>query len=291
MKRILFFICVFAFLIVFIKDVSAQATSTPPLPAGFDQYNRDHIKARVEAFFPDLPVMVAIADCESEFRQFDYDTTLLRGGGGTVIGIFQINESIHQPVARSRGLDISTIDGNILYARYLYEEDGIYPWLSSFPCWNPKINGTATSTVPQNPSALLTKDLHLGVNNAEVLVLQQILNRNGFPIADSGPGSPGNETTSYGIRTRNAVRLFQCKKLNVCSGDESTTGYGFFNQSTRSALLALAASSQSSPAPTLTPEEQKAKLIKELQAQIAILIEQVTILIKEEIAKRGGQAI
>jgi hypothetical protein len=262
----------------------------PPLPLGFDQYNSEHIKARVQAFFPDLPVMVAIADCESEFRQFDYDTSLLRGGGGTVVGIFQINEAIHRPLALTLGLDISSIDGNILYARHMYEEDGIYPWLSSFPCWNPKIHPTATSTASENPAALLTKDFHLGVVNPEVLVLQQILNHNGFPIADSGPGSPGNETTSYGIRTRNAVRLFQCTKLNICSGDESTTGYGFFNQPTRRALLALVASNQPSTTPVLTPEEQKAKLIKDLQNQIALLIEQVTILLKKEIAKKGGQA-
>jgi hypothetical protein len=225
MKRALstVFVCVLALQAFFVCKASAEATSTPPLPLGFDQYNSEHIKARVQAFFPDLPVMVAIADCESEFRQFDHDTSLLRGGGGTVVGIFQINEAIHRPLALTLGLDISSIDGNILYARHMYEEDGIYPWLSSFPCWNPKIHPTATSTASENPAALLTKDFHLGVVNPEVLVLQQILNHNSFPIADSGPGSPGNETTSYGIRTRNAVRLFQCTKLNICSGDESTT--------------------------------------------------------------------
>jgi hypothetical protein len=233
--------------------------------------------------------MVAIADCESEFRQYDYDTTLLRGGGGGMVGIFQISEAVHRSVAEAKGLDIGTIDGNIMYARYLYEEDGIYPWMSSFQCWNAKVktsSTTATSTSLQNVSAtnpLLTRDLQLGVVNPELLALQQILNRNGFILALDGPGSPGNETTMYGIRTRNAVRSFQCAKQNICKGNELSTGYGFVNQETRTALLALSNSvSSSSTVGTLTAEEEKAKLIKELQIKIALLTEQIRILIEQQ---------
>lgn len=60
--------------------------------------------------------------------------------------------------------------------------------------------------------------LRLGVNNSQVFSLQQALNNAGFIISSSGAGSPGNETSYFGIRTKNAVVSFQKSKGLVADG-------------------------------------------------------------------------
>jgi len=40
------------------------------------------------------------------------------------------------------------------------------------------------------------------ITGDDVKKLQEFLNTNGFKLADSGPGSPGNETTFFGSLTR-----------------------------------------------------------------------------------------
>ena len=32
-------------------------------------------------------------------------------------------------------LDIYTVEGNMKYARHLYESEGVDPWSASSPCW------------------------------------------------------------------------------------------------------------------------------------------------------------
>ena len=49
----------------------------------------------------------------------------------------------------------------------------------------------------------------MGSEGSDVLELQQLLNRWGYTIAPSGPGSPGNETTHVGSLTTKAVQKFQ----------------------------------------------------------------------------------
>jgi hypothetical protein len=51
--------------------------------------------------------------------------------------------------------------------------------------------------------------LKLNSRGKEVKVLQEYLNQNGFTIASSGPGSPGNETEFFGPATDNAVKRWQ----------------------------------------------------------------------------------
>ena len=226
----------------------------------------------MQAAFPNDPVMVVIANCESGFRQYDSTGNLLRNGA--VIGIFQFDQNAHQATAASLGFDITTVTGNIGYAQYLYGKEGTDPWMASYPCWSTAVPSTpppttiATSTpIPVTPTSVvpttqsvstipstittpnsqsvtspvpvvtgLTKDLNFGVSDPEVLILQQLLNSHGYQVASSGPGSPGNETTMFGTLTRNAVRRFQCDKGIVCSGSEYTTGYGLVNAATRQAL-------------------------------------------------------
>lgn len=51
--------------------------------------------------------------------------------------------------------------------------------------------------------------LKQGSKGKEVKVLQEYLNQNGFRIASTGPGSPGNETETFGPATDAAVKRWQ----------------------------------------------------------------------------------
>lgn len=80
--------------------------------------------------------MAEIARCESRFRQFNGNGTVLRGeiNSGDV-GVMQVNEYFHKNTSVQLGMSIYTLEGNVAYARYLYNQSGTQPWISSKPCW------------------------------------------------------------------------------------------------------------------------------------------------------------
>jgi hypothetical protein len=93
-------------------------------------------KEFVQSYFADIPVMIAISKCESRFHQYDADGSVYRGEVNNLdVGIMQINEHYHSDTAKKLGLDLYTIQGNVAYARYLYEHQGTAPWSSSEACW------------------------------------------------------------------------------------------------------------------------------------------------------------
>ncbi len=295
-----------ALIVSFASNQSASAetsTSTPP-----DPYTSAGVEVRVREYFKDIPVMIPIAKCESGFRQFDSNQQPLRGGTGSMIGVFQIGDEYHRLAAQELGLNIDTLSGNMAYARHLYERDGTDPWLSSFPCWNTGVAEAQTPPAPATPSPIvsapivgvlmLTENLSLGVISPEVQILQKILNANGYQLAASGPGSPGNETTKYGSLTRDAIRRFQCAQNITCTGDEGTTGYGFVGKRTRTALMNLGMGNGSgngggvppvppSPTPATDASMTKEAEIQSIQSQIDALMKQVTSLQEILKQKRG----
>lgn len=94
------------------------------------------VKEYVTEYFADEPILIAIAECESRFRQYDADGKVLKNPNSTAIGVFQIMASIHANSADTNlGLDVYTLEGNAAYARYLYEQSGTVPWNSSKACW------------------------------------------------------------------------------------------------------------------------------------------------------------
>lgn len=94
------------------------------------------VEEYVRNYYADTPVLAEIARCESRFRQFDEKGQLLRGEAVSQdIGIMQINEYFHAKTADKLGFDIKTMDGNLAYARYLYEKEGTTPWKPSQKCW------------------------------------------------------------------------------------------------------------------------------------------------------------
>lgn len=188
------------------------------------------IEALVREAFADASEMVAVAKCESRYRQFSSPGTVLRGGTNKgYIGIFQIGERLHLAPAAKLGMDVNTIEGNIAYARHMYDAQGSVPWRECVP------SGAANASAASG-NAVLTADLFLGMMGPQVRMLQKLLNEKGFTIASSGPGSPGYETSMFGALTREALRRFQCAKGIACEGSEATTGYGRLGPKTRAAL-------------------------------------------------------
>lgn len=188
------------------------------------------VEKAVKKYFASTPEMIAIARCESEFRQFDESGDILRGGyEGKMIGIFQFHEDYHRGAARDLGLNIDTMLGNLAYAKKVYAAEGTTPWNSSKHCWgenaeeNTEIRTSGTFT-----ETLMYKDVH-----EEVRTLQKYLNQKGYPVALSGPGAKGHETNYFGSMTRLALRRFQCKEISICRGDQE---YGTVGEKTREVL-------------------------------------------------------
>lgn len=90
----------------------------------------------VEAYFADIPLLAKIAYCESTFRHSRADGTIVRGiVNKSDLGVMQINEYYHGKTAEALGYDLYTAEGNMAYARNLYEREGSRPWASSSRCW------------------------------------------------------------------------------------------------------------------------------------------------------------
>lgn len=115
---------------------ATPATTTPAMPTLTVAPQAQTIRDQVATYFVDIPVMVDIAKCESHFRQFNKDGDVYRGKENDHdVGVMQVNEDFHLSVSKKLGFDIYTLDGNMEYARYLYEKEGTAPWSSSKPCW------------------------------------------------------------------------------------------------------------------------------------------------------------
>ena len=76
------------------------------------------------------------------------------------------------------------------------------------------------------------KDLKFGMTDPDVKSLQQFLNSHGFPVAQSGAGSPGTETEYFGSLTQKALIAFQ-KANNI------HPAVGYFGTITRTKVNSL----------------------------------------------------
>jgi hypothetical protein len=90
----------------------------------------------LKSYFKDAPIMERVAFCESTHTQFISEGVVHRGVvNNKDVGIFQINEKYHLKDSKKMGIDIYSIEGNMEYAKHLYEEQGLQPWSASRPCW------------------------------------------------------------------------------------------------------------------------------------------------------------
>lgn len=75
------------------------------------------------------PRMVKIVGCESHFKQFEDDGTVVLSPTLDV-GLFQLNLKSHLKQSQKMGLDIiNSMEDNYTYAKYLYDEQGEKPWV------------------------------------------------------------------------------------------------------------------------------------------------------------------
>lgn len=106
----------------------AEAKKEVTQPVTFETYVRTR--------FAEKPLLAEIARCESQFRHFSADGSVLRGRAVREdVGVMQINEYYHLDQAEKLGFDIHSVEGNMAYAEWLYDKQGAQPWSASAPCW------------------------------------------------------------------------------------------------------------------------------------------------------------
>lgn len=109
--------------------IELQATSTIPLTP----------RQEIMRVFgqEDGPLMMEVARCESGVKQFNKDGTLLRGVvDPRDVGIFQVNSWYHEEQATQLGLDLKTLEGNVAYAKILFDKRRLRDWQASSRCWS-----------------------------------------------------------------------------------------------------------------------------------------------------------
>ena len=110
---------------------------------------------------------------------------------------------------------------------------------STWVCYGGLIN-TRTGTCSITGSYIRSKTLQLGSSGSDVKRLQQFLNQHGFTVAESGPGSPGQETSQYGNAVSKAVKKFQERYANrILRPYGLSRGTGSVGPSTRAAINQL----------------------------------------------------
>ncbi|MDO8566652.1 MAG: peptidoglycan-binding domain-containing protein [bacterium] len=94
------------------------------------------------------------------------------------------------------------------------------------------LEGTATTgSVTSTAVGVFKSNLTVGSLGSEVKALQEFLNSHGYTIANSGAGSPGNETTKFGGLTKAALIKYQKAK-------GITPAVGYFGPLTRASVNA-----------------------------------------------------
>lgn len=125
-----------------VMPVTETAVTVEPVPkeVKVEDYqpitDSKNVEKFVNDYFADIPILTKIAKCESRYRHLNSSGKVLRGDENSFDrGVMQINILYHAETAKKLGLDIHDLNGNVRYARYLYEKEGAKPWMSSSACW------------------------------------------------------------------------------------------------------------------------------------------------------------
>ena len=123
-----------------VPTLAIDVTSTAPTHtvAQAHTHNYGHsVEKVVRAYFKDIPIMAEVAWCESRFVHTDPHTGTVKRGhmNPADLGVMQINEYYHGVRAHALNLDLTKLEDNLAYARYLYEKEGTRPWNASQFCW------------------------------------------------------------------------------------------------------------------------------------------------------------
>ncbi len=120
---------------------STNATTMPSIVQVEEEHDRPlTLESHVREYFKDTPILAEVARCESTFRHILSDGRVLRGKvNSDDVGVMQINEYYHSKTADRMDLNLKDLDDNLAYAKYLYNKEGVKPWMSSSKCWKPAI--------------------------------------------------------------------------------------------------------------------------------------------------------
>lgn len=107
------------------------------LPAPKQDPTKQEIVEMIKKVFPDEPLMLKIAECESVGLRHYVKGEVLRGEAVKEDrGLFQINETYWLKKSLELEIDIYDLDGNIKMARHIYDTQGLSAWSASFKnCW------------------------------------------------------------------------------------------------------------------------------------------------------------
>lgn len=113
------------------KEMTSREATSIEEPLNLEMY--------VRQYFKDEPILAEISRCESTFKHYDKKGNIIRGiVNDKDVGVMQINEYYHSDTAEKLGYDLHSVEGNLAYAKYLYEKFGSQPWSASSPCWGEK---------------------------------------------------------------------------------------------------------------------------------------------------------
>lgn len=100
---------------------------------------------------------------------------------------------------------------------------------------NPSTNKEITIGTTESGQVIFSKNLNYYTTNPDVKSLQRFLNQQGFPVAQSGPGSLNQETDYNGPLTRQAIKKFQeaHPEILIQAGITTGVGTGYFGPYTR----------------------------------------------------------
>lgn len=122
------------------SSTANMASGTPEVVISTSTQFTDNtgVMAYVKKTYANEPILIDIARCESSFRQYDGTTGGILHGKADAddIGVMQINEKYQLDKALSAGYDIDTVEGNVAYAQYLFDNQGAAPWKASESCWS-----------------------------------------------------------------------------------------------------------------------------------------------------------
>ncbi len=155
-------------------------------------------------------------------------------GSGTALALAKFQEKYSSTILTPNGLNKGTGffgPATIKKVNEIIAESSV---IKIVPIVSQEINTIKFSNEIVNDP--ITTYLYLGTTSPQVKTLQKILNNHGYVIYPTGSGSPGKETTYFGVRTESALKKFQCDKLLICSGSPMTNGYGATGRSTRNIL-------------------------------------------------------
>lgn len=77
--------------------------------------------------YSEFVLLRSIVQCESNWRQYNKDNSVVVSSGN--VGLAQINRFAHEATYTKMNLDMENPYDNLKFMVYLYERDGVRPWL------------------------------------------------------------------------------------------------------------------------------------------------------------------